>query len=42
LLDEYIDIPRPRDVFTVRESPIFMKHFQSIWSVLGEQFRSAA
>jgi len=42
LLDERIDIPRPRDVFTVRESPIFMKHFQSVWSVLGEQFRSAA
>ncbi|NYT24337.1 ABC transporter ATP-binding protein [Alcaligenaceae bacterium] len=42
LLDERIDIPRPRDVFTVRESPEFVRHFQSIWSVLGEQFRSAA
>lgn len=42
LLDERIDIPRPRDVFTVRESPEFIRHFQSIWGVLGEQFRSAA
>jgi NitT/TauT family transport system ATP-binding protein len=42
LLDERIDIPHPRDVFTLRESPQFLKHFQSIWSVLGQQFRNAA
>ncbi|MFP5404776.1 MAG: ABC transporter ATP-binding protein [Gammaproteobacteria bacterium] len=42
LLDERIDIPYPRDVFSVRESPAFLRHFQSIWSVLGQQFRAAA
>ncbi len=42
LLDERIDLAHPRDVFTVRESPQFVAHFQSIWSVLGEQFRAAA
>jgi NitT/TauT family transport system ATP-binding protein len=42
LLDERIEIPHPRDVFSLRESPEFLKHFQSIWSVLGQQFRAAA
>lgn len=42
LLDERIDIPHPRDVFTVRQTPEFTKHFAAIWSVLGQQFRSAA
>jgi NitT/TauT family transport system ATP-binding protein len=42
LLDERIDIPYPRDVFSLRESPQFLAHFQSIWSVLGQQFRAAA
>ena len=42
LLDERIDIPYPRDVFSLRESPRFLAHFQSIWSVLGQQFRAAA
>ncbi|HVR51120.1 MAG TPA: ABC transporter ATP-binding protein [Pseudorhodoferax sp.] len=41
LLDERIDIPHPRDVFSLRESPAFLRHFQSIWSVLGQQFRAA-
>lgn len=42
LLDERIDIPYPRDVFSLRESPQFLTHFQSVWSVLGQQFRAAA
>jgi NitT/TauT family transport system ATP-binding protein len=42
LLDERICIPQPRDVFTLRESAQFVEHFQSIWSVLGNQFRAAA
>jgi NitT/TauT family transport system ATP-binding protein len=42
LLDERIDIAHPRDVFSLRESPAFLQHFQSIWSVLGQQFRAAA
>ena len=42
LLDERIDIPHPRDVFTLRESERFLAHFRRIWSVLGQQFRAAA
>ncbi|WP_164855595.1 ABC transporter ATP-binding protein [Bordetella avium] len=42
LLDERISIPHPRDVFTLRESPQFTAHVQSLWSVLGQQFRAAA
>lgn len=42
LLDERIAIAHPRDVFTLRESPEFLAHFQSIWGVLGQQFRTAA
>ena len=42
LLDEHINIAHPRDVFSLRESPAFLTHFQSIWSVLGQQFRAAA
>jgi NitT/TauT family transport system ATP-binding protein len=42
LLDERIDIDYPRDVFSVRESAQFVNHFQSIWGVLGQQFRTTA
>ena len=42
LLDETIDIPHPRDVFTVRDTPAFAAHARRIWRVLGEQFRTAA
>ena len=42
LLDERILIPHPRDVFTLRETPQFVSHVQSLWSVLGQQFRAAA
>ncbi|ANY14458.1 ABC transporter ATP-binding protein [Bordetella pseudohinzii] len=42
LLDERIAIPHPRDVFTLRETPEFTAHVQSLWAVLGQQFRAAA
>ncbi|OZI40263.1 ABC transporter ATP-binding protein [Bordetella genomosp. 1] len=42
LLDERIAIPHPRDVFTLRETPQFTAHVQSLWAVLGQQFRAAA
>ncbi len=42
LLDERILIAHPRDVFTLRETPQFVSHVQSLWSVLGQQFRAAA
>ncbi|ARP93012.1 ABC transporter ATP-binding protein [Bordetella genomosp. 13] len=42
LRDERIDIPHPRDVFALRETPQFTAHVQSLWSVLGQQFRVAA
>jgi NitT/TauT family transport system ATP-binding protein len=40
LLDERIDIPHPRDVFTVRQTEAFNRHYKRIWTVLGEQFRA--
>src|SRR5690606_21231536 len=42
LLDERITIPHPRDVFTLRETPQFTAHVQSLWAVLGQEFRAAA
>lgn len=39
ILDHRIDIPHPRDVFTVREDRRFADHFQAIWHVLGQEFR---
>ena len=42
LRDETISIPYPRDVFTLRETPQFGAHLQSLWSILGQQFRAAA
>jgi NitT/TauT family transport system ATP-binding protein len=41
ILDHRIDLPHPRDVFTVRETPGFAHHFQAIWRVLGEQFKAS-
>lgn len=41
LLDERIDIPHPRDVFTVRQTELFGHHFSRIWTVLGQQFRAS-
>jgi NitT/TauT family transport system ATP-binding protein len=42
LLDHRVDIPHPRDVFSVRETPAFAHHFRAIWKVLGDQFREPA
>jgi NitT/TauT family transport system ATP-binding protein len=39
ILDHRVDIPRPRDVFTIRETPAFAEHAQVVWRVLGEEFR---
>lgn len=39
LLDHRVDIPQPRDVFSVRDTPEFAEHFRTIWRVLGEEFR---
>lgn len=39
LLDHRIDIPHPRDVFSVRDTAEFTHHFRTIWKVLGEEFR---
>ena len=41
ILDHRVDMPHPRDVFTVRETPAFAHHFQAIWRVLGEQFKTS-
>ena len=39
VLDRRIDIQRPRDVYSVRETSEFSHHFQTIWRVLSEEFR---
>ena len=40
VLDHRVDLARPRDVFTLRESPEFSEHSRQIWTVLGREFRS--
>ena len=42
LLDHQVDIPQPRDVFSVRDTPAFTENFRTIWRVLGEEFREDA
>jgi NitT/TauT family transport system ATP-binding protein len=42
MLDHRVDLPHPRDVFSVRETAAFAHHFQAIWRVVGEQFRTTA
>jgi len=42
LLDHRVDLPHPRDVFTVRDTAAFSHHFRTIWRVLGEEFREPA
>lgn len=39
ILDHRIDIPRPRDVFTIRETEVFAKHSMIVWRVLGREFK---
>ncbi len=41
ILDHRVDIPRPRDVFTIRETEAFAQHSKLIWHVLGQEFRKA-
>jgi len=41
LLDERIKIEHPRDVYRVRQTDAFSRHYKAIWSVLGEQFENA-
>jgi len=41
LLDERIEIPHPRDVFTVRQTDLFSRHFNRIWTLLGQEFRAS-
>lgn len=40
LLDQRIEIPHPRDVFAVKETESFSRHFQTIWHVLGREFKA--
>lgn len=42
ILDQRIDIPRPRDVFNVRETEAFARHSKTIWHVLGQEFKRTA
>ena len=42
ILDHRVDIPRPRDVFTIRETEAFAEHSKVIWHVLGREFRQSA
>ena len=39
ILDHRIDIPRPRDVFTIRETEGFAEHSKVVWRVLGREFK---
>ena len=39
LLDRRIDIPHPRDPYTVRESEQFGTHLRALWSVLGKEYQ---
>ena len=39
LLDRRIDIPHPRDPYTVRESEEFGSHLRALWSVLGKEYQ---
>lgn len=41
ILDHRVDIPRPRDVFTIRESEAFAHHSKVVWHVLGREFRQS-
>jgi NitT/TauT family transport system ATP-binding protein len=40
LLDQPVDLPRARDVFTIRESDEFLLCFKRVWHVLGQEFRA--
>jgi NitT/TauT family transport system ATP-binding protein len=42
LLDQPVNIEHPRDVFTLRESDDFSRHFQALWRVLGREFKTSS
>ena len=42
VLDLRIALPRPRDVFTLRQSAEFGEHVRALWRVLGHEFRQVA
>ena len=37
-----VELARPRDVITVRESPLYQREYSEIWHALGEEFREPA
>jgi len=39
LLDRRIDIPHPRDPYSVRETESFGQHLRALWSVLGKEYQ---
>ncbi|WP_225782227.1 ABC transporter ATP-binding protein [Xenophilus sp. Marseille-Q4582] len=41
VLDHHVDLPRPRDVFALRDSEAFGRNVRAIWSVLGREFQAA-
>jgi NitT/TauT family transport system ATP-binding protein len=41
LMDQSIDFPEPRDVFSLRETEAYAHYYQVIWKVLGQEFRAA-
>jgi NitT/TauT family transport system ATP-binding protein len=41
LMDQSIDFPEPRDVFSIRETEAYAHYYQAIWKVLGQEFRAA-
>ncbi|RZL96304.1 MAG: ABC transporter ATP-binding protein [Variovorax sp.] len=41
VLDHRVDLPRPRNVFGLRDSDNFGRNVRAIWSVLGREFQAA-
>jgi NitT/TauT family transport system ATP-binding protein len=41
VLDHRVDLPRPRDVFALRDSDDFGQNVRAIWAVLGREFQAA-
>jgi NitT/TauT family transport system ATP-binding protein len=41
LMEQRIELPEPRDVFSIRETEAYSLYYQAIWKVLGQEFRAA-
>jgi NitT/TauT family transport system ATP-binding protein len=41
IMEQRIDLPEPRDVFSIRETEGYSRHYQALWKVLGQEFRAA-